>query len=82
MNTNPNNMMQFIQLLKMQKNPQQMVMNMLQQQSGNNPIAQNLLQMAENGDAKGIEQIAKNVMKERGLDFDTEFNNFKKNLGF
>lgn len=81
MSTNPN-IMQFVQLVRMQKNPRQMVMNILQQQSSNNPIVSNLLQMAQSGDTKGIEQVARNIMQEKGLDFDAEFNNFKRNLGF
>jgi len=76
------NINQLMQFIRMQRNPQQAVINILQQQSNNNPIAQNLLQMAQSGNAQGIEQVAKNIMKERGLDFDTEFNNFKKTLGF
>ena len=56
----------------------QMVMNMLENQSAQNPIFANLLQLAKNNDTKGIEQFARNMVKERGLDFDTEFNNFRK----
>lgn len=72
---------QFMLSLIKSKNPQQMTMNLLQQQE-NNPIAQNLLQLAQKGDTKGIEQVAKNIAKERGLDFDKEFNNFKQMFGF
>lgn len=56
----------------------QIVMNMLENQSAQNPIFANLLQLAKNNDTKGIEQFARNMVKERGLDFDTEFNNFRK----
>lgn len=69
---------QIIQFLKMQNNPGQMVLNVLASQSVNNPVFGNLLQLAKNGDTRGVEQIARNMMKERGLDFDTEFNKFKK----
>ena len=41
----------------------------------------NLLQLAQNGKGVEIEQIARNIMKEKGLDFDKEFNSFKNNLG-
>lgn len=80
MNINPQ-MMRMIQLIKMQRNPQQMMLNMLQQQSNNNPMMNNLLNLAQNENNSSIEQIARNIMKERGLDFDTEFNNFKKTFG-
>ena len=72
------NINQFIQMLKSQGNPSQMVMMMLENQSANNPILGNLLQLAKRNDSKGIEQFARNMMKEKGLDFDTEFNNFRK----
>lgn len=69
---------QLIQFLKAQNNPSLMVMSMLETQSANNPVFGNLLNLAKNNDVRGIEQFARNMMKERGLDFDTEFNNFRK----
>ena len=62
-------------------NPQQMVLSMLEQQTENNPFAANLLQLAKGNKSGEIEQIARNLAKEKGIDFDTEFNNFKKTLG-
>ena len=50
------------------------------QMMGNNPIFTNLINMAEKGDNKGIEDFARNMMKERGLDFDKELANFKNNF--
>lgn len=76
MNMNP---MQFIQMIKSGSNPQQLMMSFLQQQ--NNPMANNLLQMAQNGNISGIEQIARNMCSQKGLDFDKEFNSFKQQLG-
>lgn len=72
------NINQFMQLVQNQGNPQQMVMMMLENQGAKNPMFSNLLQMAKKNDTKAIEQFARNVMKEKGLDFDEEFNNFKK----
>ena len=46
----------------------------------NNPILTNVMNMAQNGDAKGVETFARNICKQKGLDFDTEFNKFKNNL--
>ena len=74
------NPMQILQFIKASGNPQKFMLNMLQQQS-NNPIMANLIQMAQANDEKGIENFARNLMKEQGLDFDIEFNTFKKNLG-
>ena len=78
----PTNPMRFlISMLKNGANPQQLALSMLQQQAGNNPMMNNLLQLAQNGKGAEIEQIARNIMKEKGLDFDKEFNSFKNNLG-
>ena len=77
----PNPIIQFMQMLRSGGNPEVMMMNMLQQQAGNNPIGQNLLKMAQNNDGKGIEQVARNLCAQRGLDFDKEFAAFKKQLG-
>lgn len=77
----PTNMMQIISLMKNGGNPQQMVLSMLEQQTENNPFAANLLQLAKGNKSSEIEQIARNLAKEKGIDFDTEFNNFKKTLG-
>ena len=45
-------------------------------------MAQNLLSLAQNGNTAQIEEFARNVCREKGIDYDKEFNNFKKNLGF
>ena len=72
------NMMQYIQMMK-SGNPQEIVMNMLRQNATDgNPMAQNLLQMVNNRDIQGIENMARNVARERGVDYDKEFNNFKQ----
>lgn len=49
-------------------NPQAMIMNMLRQSAGNNPVLNNALNMAEKGDMKGVETLCRNVCKERGID--------------
>ena len=77
MNINP---MQLIQLIKNGKNPQQLLMSILQQQGNNNPILQNAMNLAKNGDASALEQIARNLAQQKGIDFDKEFANFKSNL--
>ena len=76
-----NTLAQFMQMIRSGNNPQAMIMNMLQQQAGNSPLGQNLLKLAQNNDGKGIEQIARNLCSQRGLDFDQEFATFKKQLG-
>ena len=56
-------------------NPKDMAMNMLK--NNTNPIFNNLIDMANKGDTKGVEDFARNYMKSQGKDFDQEFNNFK-----
>ena len=72
---------QLIGAIKQGGNPQQMVMSMLEQSTQSNPIAKNIYSLARQGNYAEIEQIARNMTRERGLDFDKEFNSFKKNLG-
>lgn len=45
-----------------------------------NPILGNVINMAQKGDSKGVETFARNICKQRGLDFDTEFKKFRNNL--
>lgn len=56
-------------------NIKQIVMNMLKNNS--NPIFSNLINMAEKGDTKGLENFARNYCKEQGRDFDKEMKNFQ-----
>jgi hypothetical protein len=74
MNVNP---MQLIQMIKGGKNPQQLLMNILQQQGQNNPIINNAINMAQNGNVSGLEVLARNLAAQRGLDFDKELVNLK-----
>lgn len=75
------NPMQIIQMIRSGGNPQQIVMSMLNGQTINNPVLQNLLSLAQDGRINDIEAVAKNLMKERGLDYDKEFNAFKQLIG-
>jgi len=54
--------------------------NIVQNYFKGNPIVSNLIDMAENGNEKGVENFARNLMKEKGKDFDKEFAEFKKNF--
>ena len=56
-------------------NPKNIVMNMLK--GNTNPIFANLIEMANKNDVKGLEQFARNYMKDNGRDYDKEFNDFK-----
>lgn len=78
----PINPMQIMQLIKGGGSPQQLVMNMLNQQSQQNPMYANIMKLAQNKDTAGLEKIARNLAQERGMDFDKEFANFKQNFRF
>ena len=43
-----------------------------------NPMAKNIIDMAQKGDVEGIEQMGRNIAKEKGIDFDKAFSDFKK----
>jgi hypothetical protein len=76
-NVNP---IQLIQMIKGGSNPQQLVMNILQKKGQNNPIINNAVQMAQNGNVSGLEMLARNLAAQRGIDFDKELANLKNQL--
>ena len=67
-----------MQLIKMfmngGKNAQEIVMEITK--NNNNPIISNLIKMAQEGNTQEIENIARNMFKEQGRDFDKEFSEF------
>lgn len=75
MNVDPK---QLIQLIKNGNNPQQLLMSVLQQ--NNNPILKNAMNLFQQGNTSGLQMIARNLANQKGLDFDTQFANFKKNF--
>ena len=71
-----------MQMLQGMRNPQQFLQQMMGNKSVmNNPLAKNAMQMAQNGDSKGIEQMARNLCKGKGIDADKAFESFKSQLG-
>ena len=67
-----------MQFLKGIKNPQQFVMNMLGQNQ--TPIGMQLINLAKTGNKTQIENFARNICKERGMDFDKQFAEFMKQI--
>lgn len=71
-----------MQMLQGMRNPQQFLQQMMGNNSVmNNPMARNAMQMAQKGDSKGIEQMARNLCKEKGIDADDVFNQIKSRFG-
>lgn len=69
-----------VNLIKNGGNPEQLMFQYLR--GLKNPIGDNLAAMAESHDSRGLEQFARNLCAQKGLDFDKEFNNFKSNMKF
>ena len=60
--------------------PRAAVMQILNQNYQNNPMAQQLLQMGMSNDINGLKQVAQQVLGAQGLDFNTELNNFMNSI--
>ena len=58
-------------------NPEQILQNMMGK-NNNNPVFNNLVKMAKEGNSDGIENFARNLFKEQGRDFDKEFSEFRQ----
>lgn len=70
-----NNILQLGQILR---NPQVFLQKAMQ--SGN-PMAKNVFEMMQKGDRKGTEEMARNMLKERGLDPDEVYKQFQSMIG-
>lgn len=68
------NPMQLLMMLK-QGNLQAVAQQIIQSNFSSDPTMMNLLQMAQNGNTQGLEQYARQVANNRGLDYDKEMNN-------
>ena len=72
-----------IQMIKQGQNPQQLMLSILQGQAYNNPLGQNLLNLAQSGRTDELEKVVRNIYTQQGgKDFDSEFEAFKKALGY
>lgn len=60
-------MMQAMQMMCNMQNPQQMMQGMFQ----NNPLFQRAQQMAQGKSEQELEQVARNLCQQRGVDFET-----------
>ena len=75
------NATELIELVKNTNNPEQIVMQFLQTQMQGTPMGDNLINMAKQGNNKGIEEFARNFLKQNGIDFDKEFKAFRNQWG-
>lgn len=64
------------------RSPQQFLQSMIgNSQVMRNPMAKNAIGMAKNGDTKGIEQMARNLCREKGINPDEMINQIKSRMG-
>lgn len=72
--------MNIIQTIKQIKssgqNPKDMVIQMAK--NNNNPMLNNLVNMANKGDNKGVQDFARNMFKEKGIDIDKDLVELKE----
>lgn len=74
---NPTNLFQM-----MRGGPQQFLQQIMSNnQLMSNPMMKNTMQMAQKGNMQGIEQMARNLCKEKGLNADDVFNQIKSRFG-
>ena len=66
----------------MKASPQQFIQQMMgNNQIMSNPIIKNALGMAQSGNSKGIEQMARNLCKEKGINPDDVMKQIKGSFG-
>ena len=74
------NPMMLMQMLR-GGNPQQAIMNAMRNQAGQNPVLNNALDMVEKQDAKGLEQLARNLCESNGVNADDMVKQIKSRFG-
>ena len=69
-----------LNLVQIFRNPEPFMRQIMQSpQFQNNPMAQNVIEMKNNNDVQGLTEMAKNVCKEKGIDFDGLYSQLKQN---
>lgn len=71
------NIMQLMSVLR-SSGPQAAALQLFQNGFSNNAEMQNLIQMAQSGNSKGIQQFAQNFFNQRGRNFNNELQNFMR----
>ena len=74
------NQLQQIAMLMRGRNPEQVALQIIQNQKINDPNINYLVQFAQSGKTDDFVNLAQQIFKQRGLNLDDEFNNFMKML--
>lgn len=70
------------QMMNAVKNPQQFMQQIMNNSEVmQNPIAQNTINMLQKGDKKGLEELARNMCKEKGINADYALKQIKSQFG-
>ena len=72
---------QMISMIRQGRNPQQLLLAMMENNMRGTPFGENLINLARQGNTQEIEKIARNLAAQRGIDYDKEFSVFKQSLG-
>lgn len=73
-----NNPINMIKAMMGKMSPKDIAISMLKNNS--NPMLSNLIDMVNKGDTKGIEEFARNICKEKNIDFNKDFTDFMNNF--
>ena len=69
-----------LNLVRVFRNPEPFMRQIMSSpQFKSNPMAQNVIEMKNNNDVQGLTEMAKNVCKEKGIDFDGLYSQLKQN---
>lgn len=71
-----------MQMMQMMRNPQQFIQQIMNNsQVMQNPMARNAMEMVKKGDSKGIEEMARNLCKEKGVNPDDVMKQLQSQFG-
>lgn len=74
------NQLQQIAMLMRGRNPEQVALQIIQNQKITDPNITQLVQFAQSGNTNDFVNLAQQIFKQRGLNLGDEFNNFMKML--
>ena len=75
-------MMNPLQFMKAMRNPQEFIQQMMNNsQIMQNPMAKNAMKMYQKGDTQGLQAMAENLCKEKGISVDDVKQNVLKMIG-
>ena len=64
------------------RNPQQLIQQMMgNSQAMQNPMIKNAIEMYQKGDKDGVNQLAQNLCKEKGISYTDAINQIKSQFG-